>query len=255
MALKKNDKGIKPKSDALDVGKTITDPISGKQVINFKILDSAVKKEVVSLTGQLQKAMVEFGTSGLRIGEILSKVEMLLKPRGIWTAYLNALPGFNIASAYRFIRGYNNAELRYTKPILNLVLSSGMDMLGDDKKPYGKYTEVVKQLPPPKVSGDEAKDNATAQEWLTRVEAKYKESRKKGAAKLPDAEALQKEAFSAVLKRYEKVPKEKQLQWLRGLFGFILGNLQMVQDFVVEPKDPPKTFVQKTGSNEANTTE
>lgn len=240
---------------AIDVGKTITDPISGKQVINFKIMEPEVKKEVVSLTNQLQKDMIEFGASGLKIGNTLSKLELLLKPRGVWTAYLNSLPGFNIASAYRFIRGFRNAENRYTKPILNLVLSSGMDMLGDDKKPYGKYTDVVKKLPPPKVTGDDSKDIAQAQDWLTRVDANYKASRKKGAVKLPDSETLQKEAFSAVLKRYGKVPENKQLQWIRDLFAYVLGNMQMVQDFVVEPKTPPASFVQKANTNEANKTE
>src|SRR5712691_5274573 len=253
MAEKKKVKTQTPNTGAIDVGKTITDPVSGKQVINFKIMEPEVKKEVASLTGQLSKAMSDLGTSALRIGEILSKVELLLKPRGVWVAYLNSIPGFTQPSAYRFIRGFRNAENRYTKPILSLVLSSGMDMLGDDKKPYGKYTDVVKKLPPPPVTGDDAKDKDAASQWLTKVEASYRESRKKGAVKLADSVTLQKEAFNAVLKRYGKVPEGKQLQWIRDLFAYILGNMQFAQDFVVEPKEPPKTFVQTANAEQAAT--
>jgi hypothetical protein len=253
--VKKDTASKAEKSTAIDVGKTITDPVSGKQVINFKIMETEVRKEVASLTGQLQKAMSDLGTSALRIGEILSKVELLLKPRGVWVAYLNSLPGFTQPSAYRFIRGYRNAKEKYTPAILSIVLTSGMDMIGDDNKPYGKYTDVVKKLPAPKPTGDEAKDKEAASQWLTKVEAHYRESRKKGAVKIPDSVTLQKEAFLAVLKRYGKVPNEKQLQWVRDLFAYILGNLQFAQDFLVEPKDPPKSFVQKANTNEDNKTE
>lgn len=255
MANKKIVKKQTPNTGALDVGKTITDPVSGKQVINFKIMETEVRKEVASLTGQLSKAMSDLGTSALRIGEILSKVELLLKPRGVWVAYLNSLPGFTQPSAYRFIRGYRNAKEKYTPAILSMVLASGMDMIGDENKPYGKYSEVVKKLPPPSVTGDEAKDKDAASQWLTKVEAHYRESRKKGAVTTPDSSTLQKEAFLAVLKRYGKVPESKQLQWIRDLFAYILGNLQLTQDFLVEPKDPPKNFVQKANTNEENKTE
>src|SRR5713226_1684275 len=226
-------------------GKTVLDPVTKLQVINMKLLEPAVKTEVASLTKQLQTAVTTLGTSILKVGEILSKVEMILKPRGIFTAYLNSLPGFNQASAYRFINAYNVAKTKYPPHVLDYIMASGIKMIGNEKKPYGVYEDIVKKLPPPTPTGSEEKDKEQAANWVNQVEARYRETRKRGARTEVNAEVLQREAFTAVLKRYAKVPDKKQLQWIRDLFAYILGNLQFAQEFAIEPKNPPNEFVQK----------
>lgn len=250
---KKQAAGNGNKETAIDVGKTIMDPVTHKQVINQKFLEPAVLKEVQGHTKELQAAMTAFGTNALRIGEILTKLENLLKHRGLFVAYLNELPGFTQSSAYRFINAYNVAKEQYNPHVLEYVLSSGIKMIGNKDKPYGVYQDVVKKLPAPRQTGDESKDKVAAQKWVNQVEAKYREGRKRGGGvKEVNANTLQREAWSAVIKRYYKVPDKKQLQWIRGLFSYILADIQFAEDMHVEPKAPPVEWTQKTGEATGN---
>lgn len=243
MAKEKKEKNT---TTALAPGKTVLDNVSKKQVINMQLLEPEVRKEVATLTNQLKAGMAEVGTSMLRVGEILSKIEIILKPRGVWVAYLNSLPGFSQPTAYRFINGYRTAKEKYTPAVLTLILSSGMQMIGDAKNPYGKYSDVVKNLPPPDSSGDNAKDEVAARAWLNQVEAKYKDSRKKGAKTFNTAEA-QKEIFRFCVKRISKVPDNHRIKFISETFGYVLGNLQLTEDMAIEPKTPPQSFSEAKG--------
>lgn len=252
MAKKKAATATANSTTAIDVGKTMIDPITKRQIINFKLLEPAVQKEVAGLTQELQKAITNLGMNYLKVGEVLAKIEMILKPRGVFTAYLNSLPGFNQTSAYRYINAYNTAKTRYPEHVLEFVMASGIKMIGNEQKPFGVYQDVVKKLPPPQPTGHDEKDKEAAANWVKQVEAKYRESRKRGGTRTVNADALKKEAFTAVLKRYAKVPDKKQLQWLRSLFSFILGNLQFAESMEIDPQTPPNEFVQRTGEAATN---
>jgi hypothetical protein len=225
-------------------GKTIMDKISHKQVINMSLLEPNVREKVLELTVGLQKAFTDVRVGFLKIGQLLSEAEMILKPRGLFVNYLNSFPGFKQAQAYRYINGYMIANKHYPPAVLDSILATGIDMIGTKDRPFGKYQEIVKQLPPPKDA-----DAGKAQAWLNQVTAKYTESRKK-ANKVVDATTLQKEAFNAILKRYAQVPDRNQLQWIRKLFGYVFANLGMKQDETIEPIDPPADWIHKTGESE-----
>lgn len=223
--------------NALAVSDTMTDPLSGKEVINMKHLEPDLRRMVASKSKELQDAITEFGMSGLKIGKVLKEIELLLKPRGIFTQYVNSLPGFSLSTAYRWINGYEIAAKRFPMQILNRVIASGMAMIGDNKNPYGKYTEVVKKLPMP--SGEITEDQAD--QWLGKVSAAYRKGRGGHGAKLPDAETLQKEAYQAIMKRYQKVPDNSKQYWIKTLVSYIAFNLGWPEIHAAS-KTPPKEW-------------
>lgn len=220
-------------------GKTILDKNSGRQVINMSLLEPQVRDKVVELTNSLRQAFTEVRTGVLKIGKDLSELEMILKPRGLWLPYLNSFPNFKQAQAYRYINGYTVAQKHFPQAVLDVILNTGMDMIGTKDRPFGKYQEIVKQLPPPKDA-----DAGKALAWCNQVEMKYRESRKR-ENRTVSVENLQKDAFLAVTKKYHQVPEKKQLQWIRNLMGYILGSLGMKQNETIVPQDPPANFLRK----------
>lgn len=232
--------------------KTILDPNSGRQVINLKstAIEPQVRDRVVALSNEIRQAMTDVRVGFLKIGKSLSEAEMILKPRKLWVSFLASFPNFKQAQAYRYINGYNIASQAYPPAVLEVILTTGMDMIGTKDRPFGKYQEIVKMLPPPKDA-----DSGKAIAWCNQVEQRYAASRKKNNKTGPTPKELQKQAFGAVLRCYAKVPDKQQLQWIRGLFGYVLGNLGMVQTEEIIPQTPPNEFIKKVGEAKEATDE
>jgi len=237
---KKKDKATAPDITA----KTITDKLTQKEVINMKSLDTVTRNEVTRLTKELQGAVTDFGMSGLKIGKVLKDIHTLLDPRGQFTPYLNSLPGFSVATAYRYMSAYEGAIANMPKNILNTVIAAGLPMLGTGDKPYGKYSDVIKKHPMPKDPSDEE-----AQQYIAEVQAEYSKTRKKGGAKVPNPDALKYEAFTSVLKKYSKVPDNAKQYWIKQLFSYVLGNLGMDGVWEITPKKPPASWVSAKGTD------
>lgn len=231
------------KAENTTPGKAIVDRNSGRLVVNWDLVEPAVREKMQTITLGLRDAFTSVRVGFLKIGSLLSEAEMIMKPRGLWVNYLNSFPNFKQAQAYRYINGFQIAQKNYPPAVLDVVLSTGMDLIGTKDRPFGKYQDVVKQLPPPK---DDDAGKAVA--WCNKVEAAYKESRKK-ENKTVSTKDLQKNAFSAVLRNYAKVPDKQQLQWIRGLFSYILGNLDFKQTEEITPQNPPADFIRKVGES------
>lgn len=218
-----------------NITKTVTDKLTNRPVINLAALEPFVRKQVTQLSAQLSQAIGEFGMSGLKIGGILKEIEAILKPRGVFVPYLNSLPGFSTATAYRYINAYDIAQEKFPKAILDRVITCGLPMIGSKDAPYGKYTDVVKKLPMPENPTTEQADK-----WLSKVQEEYRKGsgKNKGKAKLPDATVLQKEAYTSVLKRYQKVPDNTKVYWMKQLLGYICFNLGWPELEVKSTKPP-----------------
>ena len=221
-------------------GKFVKDANSGKPVINWALVEPAVRDKMMSITSELREAFTSIRVGFLKIGSLLSEAEMIMKPRGMWVQYLNSWPNFKQAQAYRYINGYQIAQKHYPPAVLDVILSTGMDLIGTKDRPYGKYTDVIKRLPPPKDA-----DAGKAVAWCNKVEAAYKDSRKK-ENKVVSTDDLLKNAFLAVTNKYHQVPEKKQLQWVRHLFSYVLGYLDIRQDETISPLAPPANFLRKS---------
>lgn len=221
-------------------GKFIKDANSGKPVINWSLVEPAVREKMLGITNGLREAFTSVRVGFLKIGALLSEAEMIMKPRGMWVQYLNSWPNFKQAQAYRYINGYLIAQKAYPPAVLDVILSTGMDLIGTKDRPYGKYTDVVKKLPPPKDA-----DAGKALAWCNKVEAAYASSRKKENKGAVNTQDLLKDAFLSITKKYHQVPEKKQLQWVRSLFAYTIGYLGMKQDETISPLDPPANFLKK----------
>ena len=229
--------GVEKPAKLLKPSVTRTDTVSGLQVLDLNKLEPAVRDEVSSLMASIVKSFTEVRVGYMKIGKDLFQASHLLQARGQFVAFLNGFPGFKQAQAYRYINAYKLATKYYPPAVLDAVLTTGIDLIGTDSRPYGKYEEVVKQLPPPK--GD---DMGKALDWLNRVQATYSETRKGTANRLGSSPLeLQKKCFATVTASYRKV-KRNNVVWLRDLFGYILSDCGLVQEETITPKQVPATM-------------
>lgn len=219
-----------------------TDPNTGVEKLNFNGLEASLKKDTIKLMAAIKEDMQAFATSALRLGMHLQQAHERLNPLSLFVPFLNHIPGFSTATAYRYMGAYQNAQKLLPEAIVRQALASGMDIISYQKdKPFGRYQEVVKRLPPPK---DPTPDQAI--KWLEEVDYEYKAAKQKTRkeAKLPSAENAQREAFRAVVQRYGRIPKENQnVKWLVETFGYILSALGFDAPVNAKPLKPPKSWV------------
>lgn len=220
-------------------GNTMIDANSGRPVINPALLEPDVRDKVIAITDELRKAMSDVKTGVLRIGAALLEAELLLKPRKLWVPYLNSFPNFKQAQAYRYINGYKAAKTNLPPAVLEVALTTGMDIIGNKDRPFGKYTDAAKLLPPPKDA-----DTGKATAWLNQLEKRYRDAKRLNNKGPVDSDKLQQEAFKAVLSRGSKVPDKQQRSWYLELFGYIFDNLGWMSE-EINRKAVPKSWSEK----------
>jgi hypothetical protein len=196
----------------------------------FEKLDENEKGAVKAESEQLAVAMLNFGRSRLSIGEHLSKLRDVLEPHNVFGKFLKNFH-FSKRTAYRYIRGFENAQARLPEPILKAAMVRGMAIIGEsDQKPLGIYTEAAKQLPPPNVANE-----TQAQAYLDSLDMLRKTSRGTEpqttgtfAVTIPqDPETLLKECYRFVSSRYKKLPTNHKTRsaWVDKLVGMVLNEL------------------------------
>jgi hypothetical protein len=178
----------------------------------FAALDTDVRRKVEKWQRELTAGMGAFGKAGPEIGRVLAEARTVLKPLRMWMAFLARVPGMSARTADRFIGRWEGAAHHLPPTILALAVTSGVDMGGDERKPYGRYTAAVKRVgPPPR--GDNAE---RAREWFAAVLAAGKRKRPVATPPLdratdtlvrlarsesPDDTTVQVQFVSTVLKR------------------------------------------------------
>lgn len=210
------------------------------------VVDLSTKaKQIVMTEGQaLAQALLLEGRSKLAIGEHLTRIQAVLEPRRVFGRFLH---GFNMSkrTAYRYIKGYSNAEKRLPEPILRAAMVRGMNLIGEtDEKPLGIYTAAVKKLPMP--------EHATpkqAHEYLDKLE----ESRK---IKPPEGETLPAEhiemvdavkvAFKTVSNIMKRLPVDtkgkNKMKFLQSVVGMCLTEVGVASQQTFEPQAVPDEF-------------
>lgn len=192
----------------------------------FKGLNESEQKVVETESTELLHAMSGFGNARIAIGEHLSRIKDVLTPHNVYGRYFAAarklgLFTMNIRTADRYVAGYRNAKALLPKPIVNLALERGVNIIGDtEQKPFGQYTDAVRQLPPPTKPTEEQ-----ARVWLNQVEDVRKKSRAvAGFSIVPqDPGTLLQQCYRFVALRYKKLPHTKRVRdnWVRSLMGML----------------------------------
>lgn len=112
-------------------------------------LDAKEKAVLQKETKGLEIDALTLGRARMSIGERLLKIQEILKPKGIFVRFLDEI-GFDRKTAYNLMNGFENAKAHLPELVLLTASARGLDMMGTDKdRPLGRYSEAVKQLPPP----------------------------------------------------------------------------------------------------------
>ena len=214
---------------------------------------SVDEKNAVQAEGQqLAIAMLNFGRSRLAIGEHLSKLKDILEPHNVFGKFLRNFH-FSKRTAYRYIRGFENAKARLPEAVLKTAMVRGMAIIGEsDTKPLGIYTEAAKQLPPPSNPTDQQ-----AEAYLDSIETLRKKT--KGTVSKPsivdatvipqDPDTLLKECYRFVSSRYKKLPSNHKTRtaFVTRLVGFMMNELGIGHAQNFQPMAIPEGFRAERG--------
>ena len=191
----------------------------------------------------LAKAMLDHGRSRLAIGEHLTKLQAVLEPHNLFGRFLKNFH-FSVRTAYRYIKGYQNAQGRLPEPVLKVAMARGVNIIGDTEfKPLGIYTDAVQKLPVPAVVNDEQ-----ARVYLDQLEEVRKQLKPTGAMfTMPepqDPNTLLKECYRFVSLRYKRLPSNSKTRaaWVRSLVGMLLSELGVSGQQTFAPQAVPEEF-------------
>ena len=168
-----------------------------------------VLTETVGVVAEINRGVA----AKIAVGRHLQAVKKVLaSPRegeGQWLKYCNNLLPFSYRTAERYIEAFERVEGVLPAPVLEAAIARGVDLLAsnaDPKRPFGAYTEAVKQLPPPK---DPTPKQAV--EWVERVQevAKNTPRLRHNARRRVGARELEVRAFQEFWRAYNGLPAGK----------------------------------------------
>lgn len=214
----------------------------------WKKLSDIEQKEVLSEGQQLAVAMIQHGQSRIAIGQHLARLQEILTPHGLFGRFLRTLH-FSERTAKRYVASFKNAKLALPDNVLKLALARGVNIMGEsDEKPFGQYTEAVKQLPPPQNANEQQ-----AGAWLTAIENQRKQQRSQTATEASggeilgvlvpqDPQTLLKECFRFFVLRYNRLPhnmntRRKFVRTLVGMELSVAGETAGTFNPVAVPSD------------------
>lgn len=221
--------------------------------MEMKERDRETLQEEIKL---LAAARVQHIAGGLAMGEHIKNIYDTCERYSGAFRRVMAEVGIEERNAYRYMDGYKNACLAFPEPVLRAAVALGLDIVSTSKnRPLGKYTEVVKLLPPPANP-----DPAEAARYVGQVKQTYKERRRAIAqGKIEpevmedeeeiqrDPEFLLKQNFRGVKNALTHVPKRQQKRWLERLFGMVLAQQGIGNPMTFSPEAVPEDFKQGPG--------
>lgn len=184
-----------------------------KVLLDIEALTPSVQSQVNKFYHELNVSLTDFGRSGLKVGKVLHEARGVLKPLGIWIAFLNRVPGLSAKTGDRFIKRFEMAGKQLSPTVMGIAVTTGIDMAGEDEsQPYGKYSKAVKKVGnPPKDTGDEGKDTEKARVWLSRVLVVHANELKRKRAQLAEVDPTDK-ASDTLVKQIESYVEDREGQ-------------------------------------------
>jgi len=189
----------------------------------------------------LAQAMLVNGYSRLAIGAYLTEVQAVLEPHSMFGKFLKMFH-FTPRTGYRFIAKYKHAQAKLPPAVLKAAMARGIDMAGEDEnRPLGKYTDIVKKLPPPKEA-----DPTEANAWLDRVEDVRRTSPAPSPPVHPtvthtDPETATREVLWFVRSRYKKLAPRSKKPWANNVLGMLMTEFQLTS---ISPVGIPPELIQ-----------
>lgn len=197
-------------------------------LLDVEALAPGLQSQVRKFYHELNTSLADFGRAGLKVGQILHDARAVLKPLGIWLAFLNRVPGLSMKTGDRFIKRYEMAKRKLSETILGIAITTGIDLAGEDEsQPFGKYSKAVKKVGnPPRDTGDQDRDTERARVWLAKVLVKYQAEVKKRRAEAADVDPTIK-ASEALVKAIQGYVEDRagQVNFLKRVLKTTLKRL------------------------------
>lgn len=219
----------------------------------YKKLNQDEQGAVMLEGQQLGQSLLQYGRSRLAVGEHLTKISKILEPHKAFEKFLKHFH-FSKRTAYRYIRGYENAKAVLPESVLRAAMARGMQVVGESEtRPLGVYTEAVAALPVPAEATD-----AQATTYLDQLEAVRRQS-KSDAQNIPllfvgDPSVLMKECLRFVSVRYRRLPTAKRTRqvWAQQLLGMLLHEFNIQTAQTIAPQAVPESFQVQRGRPREN---
>jgi hypothetical protein len=204
----------------------------------WKDLKKEEQNTVVSATLSLRQNALKAVEGRLGMGLSLLQLQAVLEGRGLFVKYLHTL-NFSYRTAYRLMVAASRVEEGLPRPALEAAVARGIDLISHNPaRPFGAYTEPIKQLPPPPgVAG--------VDEWLDKLEKLREDTPglRPKRIRTTDTTKMELRAFRAVRNAYRalSVPPKAKHAWAVSLIGKIMAELGVpAQRF--EPEAAPDEF-------------
>jgi hypothetical protein len=135
----------------------------------------------------------------------------------------------SVRSSYRWMNIL--VDLNLPEPVLDAAERRGVDLI------QASYVRAVKALPPP----PKTIDADGAEKYLDRAIKQREKLVDADEGGPVDTTQIEREAWKAVVKRYEKIPSRARRDWVSRLFGHIMAACNLpAQRF--EPEAVPEGF-------------
>lgn len=179
-----------------------------------KTEQKTLERETAGLTESLSEG-IKLRT---RMCQHLARIQETLKAKGRFLQFLQSL-NVEYRTQYRHLEAYREVQKALPEPVLDMAAERGMDLVGyTAARPFGDYTEIIKEIPPPK-------DAAHAAQWLEKLEAKRRETPRGNKRRRRDrsGEEALKRAFRNAVAAYNALPPGKtRLTWAKRLVNFLM---------------------------------
>lgn len=227
--------------------------INGTVMINIDAFSSEEKKVINGLTKSLMAAMQEHASSMLKIGKVLCDIRGVLENKGdAMKGYVNSIPGFSQATAYRYMARYENGSKILPKPLLDRTLSRGLELVGvTTDAPFGRYTDAIKKIEkdPKAVHMKDCKDEAKAEQYLNQVIQVFQKM-PKGGKETVTLDDMLHQATKYIISCYNRLSSsDKKVSFFSKVFGFTLEKAGFKTPMNVVPLRSPEHWEAEKRAN------
>lgn len=184
------------------------------------------KQLVREETQNLADALYNESQSRLIIGEHLIKLRKVLLPKHMFLIHLSLLFKMSRATAYRYIKEYEEAKKKLPKPVLEMAKRKGIKAI---------HIKRVEHHPP----APKTKDPVKIEKYIDSL---------KSATSHPEvihtSDTLLKECVNFVSSRFDKLPHNGKTRtaWVRSLIGMLMTKFGMGTEQPFGPMAIPDNF-------------
>lgn len=164
--------------------------------------------------------------SRLAIGRDLSEIREILKPKGLWLAFLEVAFGWSERTAYRYIEGFDMASTNVPQPVLQIAIERGSRSIANKA--------LIKKMPPPKTT-----DPKLIGEYLDELD----KTKLPSIVDEPTLDERIKLCLHFVGNHYEKIHEKKQkTAFMRSLLGMELAKFGIASELSIAPIAIPEDY-------------